>query len=271
MSYVTTNQPDGTPTWIDLGIPDLDRAMAFYRALFGWDYQVAPAEAGYYTACLLKGRPVAAIMPHPDPDATAFWWNVYFATTDCDGTAKRITDTGGTIVSPPMDVMDQGRMALARDPVGAQFGLWQGRAHIGAQIVNEPGSVVRNDLLTPDPEPARAFYAAVFDFTLDRNEDLPDLDFTFLRRPDGHEIGGIFGLPETPASRWVTTFEVADTDAVVAQARQAGGTPGEPEDMQYGRIATITDPFGAEFSVITRSPASQLPDGNRLRIAPTRD
>ena len=28
MSLVTGNQPDGTPTWIDLGIPDLDRAMA---------------------------------------------------------------------------------------------------------------------------------------------------------------------------------------------------------------------------------------------------
>jgi hypothetical protein len=252
MSYVTANQPDGTPTWIDLGIPDLDRAMEFYRALFGWDYEVGPAQVGHYTTCLLKGRPVAAIMPNPDQDATAFWWNMYFATADCDGTARRITEAGGTIIGAPMDVMGQGRMAIARDPVGAQFGLWQGRAHIGAQIVNEPGSLVRNDLVTADPEPARVFYAAVFDFTLDRNEDLPDLDFTFLRRPDGHEIGGILGLPEAPSSKWATTFEVADTDAVVARARSAGGTSGEVEDMHYGRIATITDPFGAEFSVITR-------------------
>jgi hypothetical protein len=44
-------------------------------------------------------------------------------------------------------------MAIVRDPVGAQFGLWQGRAHIGAEIVNEPGSLVRNDLVTPTPEP----------------------------------------------------------------------------------------------------------------------
>jgi hypothetical protein len=29
MSVVTGNQPDGTPTWIDLGIPELERAMAF--------------------------------------------------------------------------------------------------------------------------------------------------------------------------------------------------------------------------------------------------
>ena len=40
----------------------------------------------------------------------------------------------------PMDVMDDGRMAIVRDPVGAQFALWQGRAHHGAEAVNEPGS-----------------------------------------------------------------------------------------------------------------------------------
>jgi predicted enzyme related to lactoylglutathione lyase len=252
MAYVTENQPYGTPTWIELGIPDLERAMEFYHALFGWDYEVGPAETTPYTMCLLHGRPVAGIAPNPDPDATDFWWNMYLATDDCDGTAKRIADAGGTLVQAPMDVMDQGRMAIASDPVGAQFGLWQGRAHIGFQVVNEPGSLVRNDLVTPTPGPARRFYAAVFDYTLDGNQDLPDFDFTFLRRPDGHEIGGIMGIPGVPSSAWATTFEVADTDAVVERATAAGGTSGEPEDFVYGRMATITDPFGTEFSVIAR-------------------
>lgn len=255
MSYVTANQPEGTPNWIDLGIPDLDRAMAFYGAVFGWDFEVGPAETGHYTTCLLDGRRVAAIMPNPDPNATEFWWNVYLATDDCDRTAKRATDAGGALLAAPMDVMQQGRMAVVRDPVGAQFGLWQGRAHIGCQVVNEPGALVRNDLVTPTPDPARRFYAAVFDFTLDRNEDLPDFDFTFLRRPDGHEVAGIFGDPEATSARWATTFEVADTDATVAAATAAGGTSTPPENIVYGRIATITDPFGTEFSVITRPPS----------------
>jgi hypothetical protein len=254
MSHVTGNQPDGTPTWIDLGIPDLDRAMEFYRALFGWEFAVGPAETGHYTMCLLQGRPVAAMMPNHDPGATKFWWNVYLATADCDRTAARITAAGGTLLMAPMDVMDQGRMAIALDPVGAQFGLWQGRAHIGCQIVNEPNSLVRNDLVTPSSAPAIEFYASVFDFTPERNEDMPELEFTFLRRPDGHEIGGIMGLPTAPASAWNTTFEVADTDAVAAQATASGGKSTDPVDMRYGRIATITDPFGVEFSVITRPP-----------------
>jgi len=252
MSDVTSNQPNGTPTWLDLGIPDLERAMDFYRALFGWEFLVGPQETGGYTMCLLRDRPVAALMPNDDPDAKDFWWQVYLAADDCDATVRRVVKAGGTVLVDPMDVMDQGRMAVVRDTVGAQFGLWQGRAHVGCQVVNEPNSLVRNDLVTPTANPARDFYASVFDFTLDRNDDLPDFDFTFLRRPDGHEVGGVFGLPTALKSQWSTTFEVADTDAVITAAVAAGGLSSAPDDMIYGRLATITDPFGAEFSVIAR-------------------
>jgi uncharacterized protein len=252
MSHVTGNQPNGTPTWIDLGIPDLERALDFYNALFGWEYDIGPPEVMRYTTCLLEGRRVAAVMQNPDPEATDFWWNVYFATDDCDVTAARITQAGGNLIQGPDDVMEHGRMAVARDPVGAQFGLWQGRAHSGCEVVNEPGSLVRNDLVTPTPEPARAFYAAVFDYTLDRNEALPDMDFTFLRRPDGHEIGGIFGSPEASSSMWGTAFEVTDADVAAERALAAGGTSSPPNDFPYGRLATITDPFGTEFSVVAR-------------------
>jgi predicted enzyme related to lactoylglutathione lyase len=253
MSEVTANQPNGTPTWVDLGIPDLDRAMEFYGALFGWEFDVGPEEAGRYTMCLLRDKRVAAISPEVTPGATDFWWSMYFATDDCDGSVKRVADAGGTVLVAPMDVMDAGRMAIVLDPVGAQFGLWQGRSHIGCQIVNEPNSLIRNDLVTPTPGPARDFYAAVFDFTLDRNEVMSDVDFMFLRRPDGHEIGGITGVPDAPRSRWATMFEVADTDATVRAAVAAGGAVvGSPEDTPYGRMAVITDPFGAEFTVGAR-------------------
>lgn len=256
MSYVTSNQPDGTPTWIDLGIPDLDRAMEFYRALFGWEFQVGGPETGHYTICLVDGRPVAALLPNPDQNATAFWWNVYFATADCDATVKRLTEAGGTVLMEPMDVMEQGRMAMAKDPTGAQFGLWQGRAHIGCQVVNEPNTLARNDLVTPRAELAREFYKAVFGYSLDANPDMPDTDFTFLRRPDGHEIGGIVGDTSAPSSTWTTFFEVADTDAAVATVTASGGTAGEPEDNPYVRLAPVTDPFGTPFMVGARPAVS---------------
>jgi predicted enzyme related to lactoylglutathione lyase len=246
---VDTNQPLGTPTWLDLGVPDLDRALEFYGALFGWEFEIGPEEFGRYTMCFLRGRRVAAISAMQE--ASRAFWNVYLATDDCDRTAERAREAGGTLLIEPMDVMDQGRMAIVRDPVGAQFGLWEGRAHTGAQVVNEPGALVRNDLVTPDPGPAREFYAAVFGFSLEGNPQMPQADFTFLRRPDGHEVGGIMGAPGS-TSAWSTTFEVAGTDEAVQRALATGGSSDGAKDFLYGRLATITDPFGAEFSIITR-------------------
>ncbi|HET6856776.1 MAG TPA: VOC family protein [Streptomyces sp.] len=259
MSTVDSNQPYGTPTWIELDVPEtgIDRAKEFYGALFGWDFTVADASNGYYSIGLLRGLPVAGIRQSSTPAAPGLWC-VYLATEDCDGTAKRVADAGGTVLVSPLDVPGLGRRALAQDPTGGLFGLWQGGTHPGCRLVNEPGTLVRNDLATPDPEPARAFYAEVFDFTLDGNEDLPGFDFTFLRRPDGHEVGGIFGDPAAASTGWQTTFEVADADASVAGALAAGGTAGPVSDTPYGRMAEITDPLGNVFGLIAR-PAGPIP------------
>ena len=161
MSLVTGNQPEGTPTWIDLGIPDLDGAITFYESLFGWEFAVGPEEYGRYTTVCStavewrRSRPTATpLQPRSGGTCTS---RHPTATQLRRGSAQRIRAAGGTILSEPMDVMDQGRMAIAQDPVGAPFGLWQGRKHIGCEAVNEPGALVRYDLVTPDPEPARAF------------------------------------------------------------------------------------------------------------------
>jgi predicted enzyme related to lactoylglutathione lyase len=255
MSQVTENPPDGTPTWIDLGIPHLERAMEFYDAVFGWEFEVGPAEMMRYTICRLDGKAVAGIA-ETDAGSTSYWWQVHFATSDCDATARRVVEAGGSVLMEPDDMIDQGRMAIVRDPVGSQFGLWQGKSFVGCELVNEPGTLLRNDLVTPEPEPARAFYASVFGFTLDGNPDLPEQDFTFLRRPDGHEIGGIVGVPQAPASAWGTLFMVADVDDVLTKITAAGGTAGAAQDMAYGRMATVQDPFGTEFTIGGPSPTA---------------
>ncbi|HEX6357286.1 VOC family protein [Actinophytocola sp.] len=238
MSEVNENQPLGTPTWLDLHVPDVTAAKDYYGRVFGWKFD----ENELGTMCLLRGLPVAGIRPG---DAKA--WRVHLATDDCEATAKAVLAAGGTVVEEPHDVGELGRTALVVDTVGAVFGLWQGRAFPGCRLVNEPDTLVRNDLLTASAARAREFYPAVFGFTLDGNPDLPDFDFTFLRRPDGHEVGGIMGLPGAP-SVWNTTFEVADTDATLART----DSDVTPEDTPYGRSATFRDPFGVELSIIAR-------------------
>nr|MDT0665025.1 VOC family protein [Micromonospora sp. DSM 115978] len=115
MVEVVANPPEGTPTWVDLGVPDLARAEEFYGALFGWEFDHGPPEAGGYTTCLLRGQPVAALMQNPDDAATAFWWNLYLAVDDCDAVANRASAAGAKVVVPPDDVMTAGRMAILVD------------------------------------------------------------------------------------------------------------------------------------------------------------
>ncbi|QXJ19968.1 VOC family protein [Actinomadura graeca] len=253
MTHVTSNAPTGTPTWLDLGIPDLDRAKTFYGTLFGWQFQDVGPEGGHYNMCTLRGEPVAAMMQNPDEQATKFWWNVYFATDDIGEVVDRAAKAGGEVVQPAMDVMSQGRMAIVKDPQGGQFGLWQGQDHVGAAYVNEPGTLVWNDLVTADADTARAFYTAVFDYGL---EPVPGMDYTALRRPDGHYIGGIHGEPGAAETSWISYFDVADADEAVRRVRAGGGTVDEePQDTPYGRIAAVRDPFGAPFRVMKTAPA----------------
>src|SRR5262245_57888626 len=97
MSEITTQLPTGVPCWTDLGVPDHRRAMDFYKAMFGWEFEEGPPETGYYTMCLLRGQPVAAVATPPGADARASWWTPYFSTDDVDGTTKRIVDAGGSL------------------------------------------------------------------------------------------------------------------------------------------------------------------------------
>jgi predicted enzyme related to lactoylglutathione lyase len=246
MSIVETHPTTGTPTWLELEVADLAKAAAFYGALFDWSFKAGPAGT---VRCLLRGRTVARLREA----GTEAQWAMYFATDDCDRTAERIAAAGGKVLAAPAEFGGAARIAYAQDPVGARFGLWQGRSSVGCEVVNEPDSLVRNDLVTPTPVPARAFYPAVFDFTMDGNDDLPGVDFTFLRLAAGNEIGGIMGDPSAARSSWNTLFEVADCDATVARAVEAGATILSPAaDDPYTRSSTLTDPFGVSFSIGAR-------------------
>ena len=136
-----TAWPAGTPCWVDYSAPDLAAAQAFYGALLGWSFTDGNPEFGGYLTCLRTGRAAAGMMPQMDPAQPA-GWTTYFATEDADASVGQITGAGGTVVAPPMDVGPLGRMAIALDPEGNAFGLWQAGVHTGVNIFNEPGSLV---------------------------------------------------------------------------------------------------------------------------------
>jgi predicted enzyme related to lactoylglutathione lyase len=247
----------GTPCWVDLGVPDIPKASAFYAALFGWEVQPGPPEAGGYTVCLAGGRQVAGIGPYMGPPGARPVWTTYLATGDANDTARKITAADGKLVMQPMDVMDLGRMAIAADPGGAAFGLWEARQHTGFQRANEPGSVSWNENLSRDYDRNKAFYQAVFGYEF--GDIGAGLRYSTLKI-GGTEVGGIGEIGASSAgevpAHWSVYFTVEDTDAAVARAGSLGGTTQRPAwDSPYGRMAVVADDQGASFTLISADPA----------------
>lgn len=264
--------PEGVPCWIDLEQPDLPAAQAFYGGLFGWTFEAAPgpdAPAPYVVA-RLEGRDVAGLggtPPGGEERPIGPSWATSIAVADADAAARRIVDAGGRLVSPPVDVGDAGRAAIAADPAGATFRLWEAGRRTGVQAVNEPGAWNFADLHTSDPaEPG--FYVRVFGWefadlgfgTLIRcpgyGDHLaatvdPDIrerqasDFTPPRFEDA--IGWLAPAHDEPP-HWHVTFTVADRDDSAAQAQRLGGTVVAATDSHWTRDALIRDPQGGVFT-----------------------
>jgi hypothetical protein len=245
---------EGTPSWVDLTTPDIDAAAGFYGELFGWEtFQPgSDEETGGYRFFLSGGRKVAGVGPLMQ-DGQPVVWSTYFATDDVDTLAERVTEFGGTSLFEPMDVMDAGRMGFFSHPAAGAFGAWQARDHKGAELVNEPVSLAWNTLITPDTEAAATFLAVVFGLGIE-TQIFGGREYVILTLgEDG--VAGVMspppGMPEGMPAFCGVSFAVDDADAAAALAIERGGTMlQEPMDMPgIGRIATVTDPWGASFSV----------------------
>jgi uncharacterized protein len=250
MTHRDTPWPAGTPCWVDLSVPDLSAGLEFYRSVFGWEMVDSGPEYGNYHIAQVDGRAAAGIGPVMEEGQPSAW-TVYLAADDADAAAKLVGEHGGSVLVPPMDIADNGRMAIAADPTGAVFGIWQSLGMIGAGIANEPGGLVWEDARLSDPEAGKRFYADVFGWTYGPVEGAPEDYATFA--VDGEiagGLGGLMGAPEGTPSHWLPYFMVADVDLATTSARSGGGAVLlEPEDTPFGRMSVVTDPFGATFSL----------------------
>jgi predicted enzyme related to lactoylglutathione lyase len=258
MSERTSYAP-GTPSWVDLGSPDLDAAVDFYAGLFGWEVPASEnaEQTGGYRRATKDGADVAGMMPLMQEGQPTVW-SSYVAVEDADATAAAVKAAGGSVMAEPMDVMDLGRMAIFVDPTGAVFGVWQAGTFPGAGRVNEPGALAWNELATRDVEAAKAFYGAVFGWGFEDN-DMGEMG-TYTEWKLGEDsIGGMMDvsgrLPDEVPAHWLVYFAVENTDAALETVKSSGGGVSfGPIDIPAGRFAIVTDPHGAAFAVI------QMPD-----------
>lgn len=252
MTTHDTPWPAGSPCWVDIAVPDLPAALAFYGSVLGWTFVDSGEEFGHYNIAQVDGRAAAAIGPVMQEGQPSFW-TVYLASEDADATAKLITENGGTLLFDPMEIPGNGRMCVGLDPNGGAFGVWQALQMNGFAIANEAGAVSWTDARLTDVAAGKAFYSAVFGYTFQPVPGAPD-DYSTVHLGGGDPVGGMGGMmgaPDGVPAHWLTYFAVADADAAVAAVQQGGGGVVRPlEDTPFGRMGVVTDPFGAPFAVI---------------------
>lgn len=246
----------GTPSWVDLTTADPDKAKSFYTQLFGWEVAEQGPEAGGYAMFTKSGKNVAGLGPVMDQGHPTVW-TTYVSVEDADAVIAKAKEAGGVAFVEPMDVLDVGRMAIFADSTGAVIAVWQPRQHRGAQLANETGTLIWNELHTRDAEKAESFYAHVFGWG-SQAEDFGGMKYTMWQRGDA-PVGGMVEMdPQTSGEvppHWLVYFAVDDCDATVSKASSSGATVVSPAvDSPAGRMATLLDPGGATFAVI--KPAS---------------
>ncbi|WP_431037338.1 VOC family protein [Streptomyces sp. P6-2-1] len=240
----------GGPCWVSLMVREPAAARAFYGALFGWEYEEGPRGLGPYGRALLDGRPVAGLGQLPTGTGLPVAWTTYFETSDVNELAATVHACGGTVGVGPLDSPGAGRLALASDPGGARFGLWQPAEHRGFAVTGVPGAHSWSELLTRDTASIAPFYRAVLGFGV-RQDDPDHLTFTREGQPVAAALGVGRSRARERGAGWLACFGVGDVSAACARLPGLGGqVVEEPADGPRGRTATVADPEGAVFALV---------------------
>ncbi|MBN8505183.1 MAG: VOC family protein [Burkholderiales bacterium] len=123
-------------------------------------------------------------------------------------------------------------------------------------IYATPGAFSWNELATPDPAKACAFYGSLFGWRFENMNYGPG-DY-FLIKVGDTSVGGVMAPQGPMPACWNSYVTVADCDATVEKAKGLGGTVcAGPFDIPHvGRMAVLQDPQGAVIQVISYTPKS---------------
>ena len=125
---------------------------------------------------------------------------------------------------------------------------------------NRAGDFIWYELITPDPDGAKAFYDAVVGWSIEPQPS-GEMDYRMIGRSDGGNAGGVMRLTDEMRGHgarptWLGYLAVDDVDASVVSIEKGGGKALMPafDIPNVGRIALVTDPQGVPFYVMRPTP-----------------
>lgn len=259
--------PNGSFIWYELMTPDPDGAKAFYDSVVGWsiadagtadasgiEYRHIQRGDGGFTGGVLK------ITPEMSGHGARPCWLGYLHVVDVDAEAAKIEGEGGKILMSAADIPGAGRIAMVTDPQGVPIYIMtpkppEGREGevSGAYNRNADQHVSWNELLTPDPEGAKAFYSRHFPFEFNESMPMGEMgNYDFIDH-GGEMIGAIMLKPkDVPVGGWNYYIHVPDIDASTTATKAGGGQVLQgPMEVPGGDwVMNGIDPQGAPFSLV---------------------
>lgn len=244
----------GAPCWFELATTDRDGAKAFYAKLFGWS---AVDDQPDYTVFTLEGASVAAAYTAAPGEPVR--WNLFFAVEDAALAAAAVERLGGTVSKGPFPVGDYGHMVIANDPQGAEFVLWQAGTIAAVERIQAEHAVLWAELATRDITKAAAFYRELLGWTTKRHPGAPGVYEIFAA--GGRDWGGLLEMDAEWGDKppvWSFYVWAPELDANIEQAKESGCRIFLPpfDAPGVGRLAMLSDPAGARFSLIKPSPSA---------------
>lgn len=122
--------------WWQLFTHDVQAAVAYYRALFGYDAFEKQDKPGFLVVHLsAHGYARAAVGPLPDDAQASPNWIGFIRVGNMTRTLEKVVAEGGKVLLAPDPEKLQGDLAVIADPVGTLVGLlrWDDPQH-GAEV-----------------------------------------------------------------------------------------------------------------------------------------
>jgi len=255
----------GKIIWHDLLTNDIEGSKRFYAELFGWEYQEIPLSLGVgksskYLLISQRGKLIGGMVDVAglDTQINSSQWVVLMSVADVDAAADQISNAGGVLLTPPTDLSDRGRIAVAQDNAGAVFAVLETRDGDPLDVQPNYGEFMWDEIWTPDAIAANDFYSAIAPF------EPVSLEVSGSNVYQGLASGGrprmgilqdpIEGLPPT----WASYIRVQDM-TVLEKVAEAGGTiilPAADRDIG-GQVALIAGPSGAGVVLQTWTPEQE--------------
>ena len=181
--------------WVDLSAHDLEAALAWYGKMFDWTHMKMDTPGGGPPyAFFQKGEAVIGGIGQMTDEMKGQgippMWNSYICSADCSATEAKVREIGGTVTVPTMDIPGHGKLAFFLDPEGASFAAWQSTSDAGPGVlVNEPGGLCWNELMTRDTAKASSFYGSLVGWEFDAMP-MGNIDYTMIKN-GGKDAGGM--------------------------------------------------------------------------------